>query len=237
MKTARFFWFYFKRYRISFVVIAAAIILATYLQVKAPVFLGESLTELGKIGQAYYVAKMSGQTHFSPDLSAFNAVMFKLLMAYIFTVLANLIYSFLFTRIVAHSTNRMRKGLFGKLERLTVAFFDRHKDGDILSRFTSDLDNIQNSLNQSLVQVVTNIALYIGLVWMMFRQDGRLALLSIASTPVALIFLVIIIRLARKYTNIQQQEVSALNAYMDEKFLAKKRLLYRAFKKKPLQVF
>lgn len=48
MKTARFFWFYFKRYRISFVVIAAAIILATYLQVKAPVFLGESLTELGE---------------------------------------------------------------------------------------------------------------------------------------------------------------------------------------------
>lgn len=72
---------------------------------------------------------MSGQTHFSPDLSAFNAVMFKLLMAYIFTVLANLIYSFLFTRIVAHSTNRMRKGLFGKLERLTVAFLTAIKMG------------------------------------------------------------------------------------------------------------
>lgn len=97
MKTARFFWFYFKRYRFSFTVIAVAVILATYLQVKAPVFLGESLTELGKIGQAYYVAKMSGQTHFSPDLSAFNAVMFKLLMTYFFTVLANLIYSFLLT--------------------------------------------------------------------------------------------------------------------------------------------
>lgn len=48
MKTARFFWFYFKRYRFSFTVIAVAVILATYLQVKAPVFLGESLTELGK---------------------------------------------------------------------------------------------------------------------------------------------------------------------------------------------
>lgn len=237
MKTARFFWFYFKRYRISFVVIAAAIILATYLQVKAPVFLGESLTELGKIGQAYYVAKMSGQTHFSPDLSAFNAVMFKLLMAYIFTVLANLIYSFLFTRIVAHSTNRMRKGLFGKLERLTVAFFDRHKDGDILSRFTSDLDNIQNSLNQSLVQVVTNIAFYIGLVWMMFRQDGRLALLTMASTPVALIFLVIIIRLARKYTNIQQQEVSALNAYMDEKISGQKAIIVQGVQEETVAGF
>ncbi|MFW8683096.1 ABC transporter ATP-binding protein [Streptococcus pyogenes] len=237
MKTARFFWFYFKRYRFSFTVIAVAVILATYLQVKAPVFLGESLTELGKIGQAYYVAKMSGQTHFSPDLLAFNAVMFKLLMTYFFTVLANLIYSFLLTRVVSHSTNRMRKGLFGKLERLPVAFFDRHKDGEILSRFTSDLDNIQNSLNQSLVQVVTNIALYIGLVWMMFRQDSRLALLTIASTPVALIFLVINIRLARKYTNIQQQEVSALNAFMDETISGQKAIIVQGVQEDTMTAF
>ncbi|HGH8252420.1 TPA: ABC transporter ATP-binding protein [Streptococcus pyogenes] len=237
MKTARFFWFYFKRYRFSFTVIAVAVILATYLQVKAPVFLGESLTELGKIGQAYYVAKVSGQTHFSPDLSAFNAVMFKLLMTYFFTVLANLIYSFLLTRVVSHSTNRMRKSLFGKLERLTVAFFDRHKDGEILSRFTSDLDNIQNSLNQSLIQVVTNIALYIGLVWMMFRQDSRLALLTIASTPVALIFLVINIRLARKYTNIQQQEVSALNAFMDETISGQKAIIVQGVQEDTVTAF
>ncbi|HER0918006.1 TPA: ABC transporter ATP-binding protein [Streptococcus pyogenes] len=237
MKTARFFWFYFKRYRFSFTVIAVAVILATYLQVKAPVFLGESLTELGKIGQAYYVAKMSGQTHFNPDLSAFNAVMFKLLMTYFFTVLANLIYSFLLTRVVSHSTNRMRKSLFGKLERLTVAFFDRHKDGEILSRFTSDLDNIQNSLNQSLIQVVTNIALYIGLVWMMFRQDSRLALLTIASTPVALIFLVINIRLARKYTNIQQQEVSALNAFMDETISGQKAIIVQGVQEDTVTAF
>lgn len=237
MKTARFFWFYFKRYKLSFFFIFVAIILATYLQVKAPVFLGESLTEMGKMGQKYYMAKMAGQTGFKPDMSDFMAVMWKLLLAYIFTALANLVYSLLFTRIVAHSTNRMRKGLFGKLERLTVAFFDQHKDGDILSRFTSDLDNIQNSLNQSLVQVVTNVALYIGLVWMMFRQDTRLAWLTVASTPVALIFLVIIIRLARKYTNIQQKEVSALNAYMDEKISGQKAIIVQGVQAETINGF
>lgn len=237
MKTARFFWFYFKRYKLSFFFIFVAIILATYLQVKAPVFLGESLTEMGKIGQKYYMAKMAGQTGFKPDMSDFMAVMWKLLLAYIFTALANLVYSLLFTRIVAHSTNRMRKGLFGKLERLTVAFFDQHKDGDILSRFTSDLDNIQNSLNQSLVQVVTNVALYIGLVWMMFRQDTRLAWLTVASTPIALIFLVIIIRLARKYTNIQQKEVSALNAYMDEKISGQKAIIVQGVQAETINGF
>ncbi|WP_205029732.1 ABC transporter ATP-binding protein [Streptococcus porcinus] len=237
MKTARFFWFYFKRYKISFVFIAIAIILATYLQVKAPVFLGESLTELGKLGQKYYVAKMAGQSAYHPDTSAFMAVMTKLLLAYLFTALANLVYSLLFTRIVAHSTNRMRKGLFGKLERLTVSFFDSHKDGAILSRFTSDLDNIQNSLNQSLVQVVTNIALYIGLVWMMFRQDTRLALLTMATTPLALIFLVVIIRLARKYTDIQQKEVSALNAYMDEKISGQKAIIVQGVQEETIDGF
>ena len=54
----------------------------------------------------------------------------------------------LMSRIIAESTNEMRKGLFGKLSRLTVSFFDRHQDGDILSRFTSDLDNILQAFNE-----------------------------------------------------------------------------------------
>ncbi|HEL0002367.1 ABC transporter ATP-binding protein/permease [Streptococcus equi subsp. zooepidemicus] len=241
MKTLRFFWFYFKRYKLSFVVIFLAIALATYLQVKAPVFLGDSLAELGEWVQRYYKAqalsKMTGQPLVEPSMAPFRTVMGKLLLTYLFTAAANLIYSILFTRIISHSTNRMRKGLFGKLERLTVGFFDSHKDGAILSRFTSDLDNIQNSMNQSLIQVLTNIALYIGLVLMMFRQDSRLALITIASTPVALILLVVIITMARKYTDLQQKEVSALNAYMDEKISGQKAIIVQGVQQDAIDGF
>ncbi|HEP1793668.1 TPA: ABC transporter ATP-binding protein [Streptococcus suis] len=237
MKTLRFFWFYFKRYKLSFAVIFLAIVTATYLQVKTPVFLGNAITEMGKIGQAYFASVQMGQSDFKPDLADFNGVMLNLLLAYVATVVSTLIYTLLFTRIVAHSTNRMRKGLFGKLERLTVAFFDSHKDGDILSRFTSDLDNIQNAFNQSLTQVVTNIALYIGMVIMMFRQDTRLALVTIASTPVALIALVIIIRLSRKYTDKQQAAVSKLNAYMDEKISGQKAIIVQGVQEETIDGF
>ncbi|HFI0671781.1 TPA: ABC transporter ATP-binding protein [Streptococcus suis] len=237
MKTLRFFWFYFKRYKLSFAVIFIAIVAATYLQVKTPVFLGNAIAEMGKIGQAYFASVQMGQSDFKPDLSDFNGVMLNLFFAYAATVVATLIYTLLFTRIVAHSTNRMRKGLFGKLERLTVAFFDSHKDGDILSRFTSDLDNIQNAFNQSLTQVVTNIALYIGMVIMMFRQDTRLALVTIASTPVALIALVIIIRLSRKYTDKQQAAVSKLNAYMDEKISGQKAIIVQGVQEETIDGF
>ncbi|HFU4464610.1 TPA: ABC transporter ATP-binding protein [Streptococcus suis] len=237
MKTLRFFWFYFKRYKLSFAVIFLAIVTATYLQVKTPVFLGNAIAEMGKIGQAYFASVQMGQSDFKPDLADFNGVMLNLLLAYVVTVVSTLIYTLLFTRIVAHSTNRMRKGLFGKLERLTVAFFDSHKDGDILSRFTSDLDNIQNAFNQSLTQVVTNIALYIGMVIMMFRQDTRLALVTIASTPVALIVLVIIIRLSRKYTDKQQAAVSKLNAYMDEKISGQKAIIVQGVQEETIDGF
>lgn len=237
MKTLRFFWFYFKRYKLSFAVIFLAIVAATYLQVKTPVFLGNAIAEMGKIGQAYFASVQMGQSDFKPDLSDFNGVMLNLFFAYAATVVASLIYTLLFTRIVAYSTNRMRKGLFGKLERLTVAFFDSHKDGDILSRFTSDLDNIQNAFNQSLTQVVTNIALYVGMVIMMFRQDTRLALVTIASTPVALIALVIIIRLSRKYTDKQQAAVSKLNAYMDEKISGQKAIIVQGVQEETIDGF
>ncbi|MBY4955945.1 ABC transporter ATP-binding protein [Streptococcus suis] len=237
MKTLRFFWFYFKRYKLSFAVIFLAIVTATYLQVKTPVFLGNAITEMGKIGQAYFASVQMGQSDFKPDLSDFNGVMLNLFFAYAATVVATLIYTLLFTRIVAYSTNRMRKGLFGKLERLTVAFFDSHKDGDILSRFTSDLDNIQNAFNQSLTQVVTNIALYVGMVIMMFRQDTRLALVTIASTPVALIALVLIIRLSRKYTDKQQAAVSKLNAYMDEKISGQKAIIVQGVQEETIDGF
>ncbi|MEG3343828.1 ABC transporter ATP-binding protein [Streptococcus suis] len=237
MKTLRFFWFYFKRYKLSFAVIFLAIVAATYLQVKTPVFLGNAIAEMGKIGQAYFASVQMGQSDFKPDLSDFNGVMLNLFFAYAATVVASLIYTLLFTRIVAHSTNRMRKGLFGKLERLTVAFFDSHKDGDILSRFTSDLDNIQNAFNQSLTQVVTNIALYVGMVIMMFRQDTRLAWVTIASTPVALIALVLIIRLSRKYTDRQQAAVSKLNAYMDEKISGQKAIIVQGVQEETIDGF
>ncbi|MGC4430543.1 ABC transporter ATP-binding protein [Streptococcus suis] len=237
MKTLRFFWFYFKRYKLSFAVIFLAIVAATYLQVKTPVFLGNAIAEMGKIGQTYFASVQMGQSDFKPDLSDFNGVMLNLFFAYAATVVATLIYTLLFTRIVAHSTNRMRKGLFGKLERLTVAFFDSHKDGDILSRFTSDLDNIQNAFNQSLTQVVTNIALYVGMVIMMFRQDTRLALVTIASTPVALIALVLIIRLSRKYTDKQQAAVSKLNAYMDEKISGQKAIIVQGVQEETIDGF
>ena len=219
MKTFRFFWNYFKVYKISFVVVIAMIIIATIAQALFPVFAGQTVTELANLVIAY----QNGNS----DMVWQSLYGLLINLAYILIVLvvSSLIYMVLMSRIIAESTNAMRKGLFGKLSRLTVSFFDRHQDGDILSRFTSDLDNILQAFNESLVSVMTNIALYIGLLIVMFAKNVTLALITIASTPIAVIMLIVILKLARKYTNLQQKEVGKLNAYMDESISGQKAVI------------
>ena len=219
MKTFEFFWNYFKVYKISFVVVIAMIIIATIAQALFPVFAGQTVTELANLVIAY----QNGNS----DMVWQSLLGLLVNLAYILIVLlvSSLIYMVLMSRIIAESTNEMRKGLFGKLSRLTVSFFDRHQDGDILSRFTSDLDNILQAFNESLVSVMTNIALYIGLLIVMFAKSITLALITIASTPVAIIMLIVILKLARKYTNLQQKEVGKLNAYMDESISGQKAVI------------
>ena len=232
MRTIAFFWQYFKRYKLSFVIVLLMMVTATVFQVLFPVYVGQAVQHLVELGRAF---AEKGET--DQILSTFGSVMGSVLVSFVCLSISSLIYMVLMTRVIAHSTNEMRKGLFGKLSKMTVAFFDRHQDGDILSRFTSDLDNILQALNESMIQVMSNALLYLGLVIIMFVQNARLAWITIASTPVAFLLLVVIVRLARKYTNLQQKEVGRLNAYMDETISGQKAVIVQGMQEEVIKGF
>ena len=232
MRTVKFFWQYFKRYKLSFVIVLLMMATATVFQVLFPVYVGQAVQHLVELGRAF---AQKGET--DQILSTFGSVMGSVLVSFVCLSVSSLIYMILMTRVIAHSTNEMRKGLFGKLSKMTVAFFDRHQDGDILSRFTSDLDNILQALNESMIQVMSNALLYLGLVIIMFVQNARLAWITVASTPVAFLLLVVIVRLARKYTHLQQKEVGRLNAYMDETISGQKAVIVQGMQEEVIKGF
>ena len=232
MRTIAFFWQYFKRYKLSFVIVLLMMVTATVFQVLFPVYVGQAAQHLVELGKAF---AEKGET--DQILSAFSSIMISVLVSFVCLTVSSLIYMLLMTRVIAYSTNEMRKGLFGKLSKMTIAFFDRHQDGDILSRFTSDLDNILQALNESMIQVMSNALLYLGLVIIMFVQNARLAWITVASTPVAFLLLVVIVRLARKYTNLQQKEVGRLNAYMDETISGQKAVIVQGMQEEVIKGF
>ena len=232
MRTVKFFWQYFKDYTLSFIIVIVMMIASTILQVLFPIYVGQAVQHLVELGNSLANGGEKNQL-----LAAFASLMTKLFLTFLCLSISSLIYMVLMSRVISHSTNEMRKGLFGKLAKLTVSFFDRHQDGDILSRFTSDLDNILQALNESMIQVLSNILLYLVLVIIMFRQNARLAWITVASTPLAIVVLVVIVRLARKYTNLQQKEVGQLNAYMDETISGQKAVIVQGMQEEVIKGF
>lgn len=232
MRTVKFFWQYFKDYTLSFIIVIVMMIVSTILQVLFPIYVGQAVQHLVELGNALANGGEKNQL-----LVAFTSLMTKLFLTFLCLSISSLIYMVLMSRVISHSTNEMRKGLFGKLAKLTVSFFDRHQDGDILSRFTSDLDNILQALNESMIQVLSNILLYLVLVIIMFRQNARLAWITVASTPLAIVVLIVIVRLARKYTNLQQKEVGQLNAYMDETISGQKAVIVQGMQEEVIKGF
>ncbi len=218
IQAARFFAHYFKHYKLGMAVIGLFTILATYFQVTAPVYMGRAIQEI-----ANYMGKaLNPATRAQASLSQVHTAVWFFLLFSLLMLVAQLINYVMQAIVSSNSVNDMRKGLFGKLQTMTIRYFDAHQDGEILSRFTSDLDNIYNAMNEAIFQLFSQGILMIGVLWMMFHQNVTLAWVTIAATPISLLLAYLIIRRAEKYVNLQQDEVGHLNGYINEQINGEK---------------
>lgn len=229
-RITHFFWDYLGQFKWKLSVIILAIIGSTYLQVKAPKYIGEAIQELANYATRYFTTGVDDKTDFIH-------IIWLLVMFYVLLAVGTFIQSILMTGVAGKSTNNMRLDLFKRMENLSIRFFDSHRDGEMLSRFTSDLDNISNTLNQALTQVLSNLALMIGVVIMMFQQNVMLSWITLAASPVAVIAATLVIRKARKYVNMQQDYIGDLNGYIDEKISGQKIVITNGLEEETIEGF
>ena len=207
-----YFWKYLKQYWLAVTIMIVLTLLATFFQVIAPIYMGNAVTALTK-----YVAQLADPaTRASDSMIAFYTALKLMALYFLLNVLAQFIAWMIMSKFNADATNGMRKNLFAKLQRMKIRYFDTHQDGKILSLFTSDIDNIFNALNNAVFEIVSQGALYIGTLIVMFSINVKLALITVASTPFVLVIALVIMSKARKYLDAQQDEISNLNGYVNE---------------------
>lgn len=207
-----YFWKYLKQYWLAVTIMIVLTLLATFFQVIAPIYMGNAVTALTK-----YVAQLADPvTRASASMAAFYTALKLMALYFLLNVLAQFIAWMIMSKFNADATNGMRKNLFAKLQRMKICYFDTHQDGKILSLFTSDIDNIFNALNNAVFEIVSQGALYIGTLIVMFSINVKLALITVASTPFVLVIALVIMSKARKYLDAQQDEISNLNGYVNE---------------------
>lgn len=207
-----YFWKYLKQYWMAVTIMIVLTLLATFFQVIAPIYMGNAVTALTK-----YVAQLADPaTRASASMAIFYTALKLMALYFLLNVLAQFIAWMIMSKFNADATNGMRKNLFAKLQRMKIRYFDTHQDGKILSLFTSDIDNIFNALNNAVFEIVSQGALYIGTLVVMFSINVKLALITVASTPFVLVIALVIMSKARKYLDAQQDEISNLNGYVNE---------------------
>ena len=111
---------------------------------------------------------------------------------------------------------RIRNALFEKLQRLPVRYFDSHQTGEIMSRFTNDIDNIDVMINNSLTQLISGSITLVGTFIFMITTSWILTIITVVFIPLFLFGGFTIGKLSRKYYAAQQSALGAVNGYIEE---------------------
>ncbi|GMA67751.1 hypothetical protein GCM10025884_13780 [Leuconostoc gelidum subsp. gelidum] len=232
-RAIKYFASYLKQYWISLTFVVVITIISTYFQVKAPSYMGKAITELAN----YLGQYMNPTTRAIASKTPFYHALESMMLFFVLTAITMFISSFLSSRVSAQASGRMRIGLFAKLQRMTIKYFDTHRDGEILSLFTSDLDNIFNAMNQAIFQLLSQFALFVGIVWVMFDQNVKLAWVTMASTPVAVIIAWVIISRARHFIDAQQDATGSMNGYINEQINGEKIIITQGLQEESIAGF
>lgn len=167
----------------------------------------EEMTNL--IGQG-----MSGNM----DLKAISAVGFLLAGLYAFGAVINYLQGFIITTMIQRLSQRLRRAIATKINRLPLAYFDSHSQGDTLSRVTNDVDTVGQSLNQSLANVISSVIMIIAVLIMMFTANVILSLVTVVSVFVGFILIMFIGMRAQAFFKAQQVNLAAVNGFVEETY-------------------
>lgn len=150
------------------------------------------------------------------DYSGLVRILLLLAVIYIAGVVAVFIQYRLLNKIGQRTVARMRAELFEKMEHLPIKYFDTHQHGDLMSRFTNDIDRISEALTDSLSDLLSSALTLIGIFCLMLVISPILTLVTLIIVPVMFGGARLIVKRSRKYFAAQQESIGILNGYVEE---------------------
>ena len=145
------------------------------------------------------------------------------------SVLCSYISSKIMIRVSQDTVMKMRNELVEKIEKLPIKYFDTHPHGELMSRITNDMDNLSNSLNTSITQIISGICTLILALVAMFSINVVLTLISIVIIPVISVVVINLSKITRRQFIRQQECLAEVNGYVEE-YISGQRVI-KAFNK------
>ncbi len=152
------------------------------------------------------------------DFHALRNVLVGVLVLYVASASLSLLQSFTLAKVVQRTMYRLRADVEDKLNRLSLNYVDSQPRGDMLSRVTNDIDNISQSMQQSLSMVLTSTLSLVGVVIMMYIISPVLASVAVVTIPLSFYVIRLVTKRSKLRFIAQWSHTGALNAQIEEAF-------------------
>jgi ATP-binding cassette subfamily B protein len=244
--TLRRLWRYFRHYGWILLLVAVLIIASTYMQVLIPdltgqavdCYLGPYSAAAAAEGGAGFLAALAGGSggegafsncwYTTPDVSAsatetlqgFGGLMLIIVGLYVGSAIFSGLMFYLMSWSGYRVVRDMQADVFAHIHRLSLGYFTKHEAGDVMSRFTNDMDTIQQVIGFGLVSVLQGGLLIVWVVVVMFRLNAPFALISLVTLPLMFIATRWFSNQARKAFRKARQQIGNVNADLQESISA-----------------
>jgi ATP-binding cassette subfamily B protein len=182
----------------------------------------QAVEGLRAAGQTDFANMVAAMENFRPgegvDFVALSQVIMLVLLLYIAASILTWLQGFVINIIMVRTMWQLREDVEAKINRLPLRYFDRVQRGELISRVTNDIDNITQTMQQSLSTVVTSVLTVIGVLIAMFSISWQLALVALVALPLMGVIFGIIGPKSQKAFGTQWRKVGRLNAKVEESF-------------------
>jgi ATP-binding cassette subfamily B protein len=213
-KTMRQLLTYLRPFRFSIAVVVLFAIGSTLASILGPKILGDMTNQV--VGDL--VARARTKSHVPFHYAQMARIAIDLVVLYVFSAICNYIQGWMMTGISQRVTYTFRRDISLKIARLPLRYFDRRTHGEVLSRVTNDVDTVSQTLNQSLMQIITSVTMITGVLVMMLIISWELTLVALVTLPLSFILLGLIVGRSQRFFKQQQDQLGKLNGHVEEMY-------------------
>lgn len=205
---------YIKPFKFSFLVGLLCAIVSVCIMVIGPKIQGNIITEIAQ----GFMNKVQGKGGI--DFDAIQKTCALLLAIYALSTAFSYLQGWLMSGVSNKMGYKLRKEMNQKIDKLPLSYFDKNSHGDILSRFTNDVDTLVQSLNQSLSTMVSSFVQIIGFLVMMLSISWKMTLMALIVIPLSLVLVMVVVKKSQRYFKAQQKSLGLVNGHIEEMYSA-----------------
>ena len=207
--TIRRIWDYLRKDTARLLAVTVLVLLGTGTQIAGPVLMGKAI-------DAMATPLLDGSGLTGVDFVALWTQVLLLGATYVVGTVANWGQMWLMVRVSQNAVRTLREDLFARIQQLPLRYFDSKPHGELMSRLTNDVENLNNVLTQNATQLISSGVMLVGTLVVMLFYNPVLTLVTIATVPIGVLLTRFITRHTRQYFKDQQRELGDLNGYVEE---------------------